>query len=159
MPGRRIFIPLAAPALLSVVLALPARACPPSLTIERPSNSSSGDGRDAFVLVHAVQGCHPGQLTVSGTAEGLVGQERRIIQLEVAPTATPGLYRVPQQWPHEGVWVLRLVVTVGDGHATALVGINASGEVTTVRQPTREGRAIREFSDADVEALLCRLAA
>lgn len=159
MSARRIAIPLGLPALLAVALAIPALACPPSLSVERPANASSRDARDAFVLVHAYQGCHPGQLTVSGSAEGLVGGERRTIPLEVWSTETPGLYRVPQQWPRQGVWVLRLVVTVGDSHATALVGINASGQVTTVRQPARDGRVIRDPSDADVEALLRSLAA
>lgn len=158
MSSRGIAVPLSLPLLLAAVLTVPLRACPPSLSIERPSRASS-DAGDAFVLVHAYQGCHPGQLMVSGTAEGLVDGERRTIPLEILPAATPGLYSVAQQWPREGVWVLRLVVTVGDGHATALVGINASGQITAVREPARSGRVIHEPSDADVEALLRSLAA
>jgi hypothetical protein len=43
------------------------------------------------------------------------------------------------------------------GHVTALVGINRSGDVTTVRLPGRAG-VIRDYSDEDVEVLLRSLA-
>lgn len=143
-------------ALLGAAAATVVLACPPSLTVERPAGASAG-GDDAFVVVRSFHGCHPGSLAVTGTAEGLVGGARRSMALQLAPTDTAGVYRVRRQWPREGVWVLRLTVTEGDGHATALVGVGPSGDVAVIRQPARRGE-VREVSDADVAALLHRLA-
>lgn len=155
---KRLRSPLAVAALLAAVYATPALACPPWISVELPVNPFASEARGAFLLVHAYHGCHAGQLSVSGTAEGLVKGERRSIPLEVAPTATVGLYLVRRQWPGEGVWILNLTVQEGDGHATALVRIGASGTVTAVRVPTLDGRVARTVSDADIEAMLHALA-
>jgi hypothetical protein len=56
------------------------------------------------------------------------------------------------------VWVVRVTVTGGDAHATALAGIGPSGDVATIREPGRRGE-YHEVSDADIAALLQRLAA
>ena len=159
MPNRLLVTTtLAATALLAAAAPTPALGCPPSLSIERPKPAESADTSGAFVVVHANRGCHPGQLAVTGTAEGMVAGSRRSITLDLARTDTPGVYVVRRQWPREGVWVLRLTVTEGDGHATALVGIGPSGEIATIREPARHGE-IRDVSDADVAALLRSLAA
>lgn len=131
--------------------------CPPQISIERPADTTAGDLRGAFLLVTARHGCHPGPLTLSGSAVGLVDGARRSIALELVATANPDVYAVRRQWSTEGVWVLRFVVDEGGGHVTALVGINRSGDVTTVRVPGRTG-VIRDYSDEDVEALLRSLA-
>jgi len=138
--------------------AAPVLLCPPQISIERPADTTVGDVRNAFLLVTTRHGCHPGPLTLSGTALGLVDGARRSISLEVVETANPGVYAVRRQWSTEGVWVLRFVVAEGGGHVTALVGINRSGDVTTVRVPGRSG-VIRDYSDEDVETLLRSLAA
>ncbi len=154
MSGRLISpVRLALVALLAPMFAAPAFACPPQIVIERPAASA-----DAFVLVHASRGCQSGRLTVTGTAEGLVGGTRRTVQLEVASTETEGVYRVRRQWPSQGVWVLRLVVRVGEGSATALVGVNATGEIATVLQQDPGRRTIPNITDADVNAMLRSLA-
>lgn len=156
MSGRIISpVRVALAVLLVPALAAPALGCPPQISIERPAARSAGD---AFLLVHASRGCHSGTLTVTGTAEGLVGGTRRSIPLEVASTDTDAVYRVRRQWPNQGVWVLRLVVRVGEGSATALVGVNASGEIATVLQQDPGRRAIPNISDADVNAMLHSLA-
>lgn len=155
MSGRIVSpIPLGLVALLAAAAATPARACPPQITVERPSVVSDS----AFVLVHASPGCVQGTLTVTGTAEGLVDGQRRAVPLEVAATGTDGVYRVRRQWPGEGVWVLRLVVRVGEGSATALVGVNAAGEVAVVRQQDPARRVYPSITDADVERMLRSLA-
>lgn len=148
-------IRLALAALLAPPLAAPVLACPPQISIERPAVSSP-DG--PFVLVHASRGCHIGKLTVTGSAEGLIGGERRSMPLDIASTETDGVYRVRRQWPSQGVWVLRLVVRVGEGSATALVGVNASGQIATVLQQDPGRRTIPSVTDADVEAMLTSLA-
>ena len=121
--------------------------------VERPGAADS-----AFVLVHASPGCTRGALTVTGTAEGLVNGQRRCVPLEIAATQSAGVYRVRRQWPSEGVWVLRLVVHVGTGSATALVGVNASGEIAQVRQQDPARRIYPYLTDADVQAMLHALA-
>lgn len=156
MSGRVISpIRLALAALLAPALAAPATACPPQIVVERPS-ASSPDG--AFLLVHASRGCQSGKLAVTGTAEGLVGGARRSIPLEISLTGTDGVYQVRRQWPGQGVWVLRLVVRVGEGSATALVGVDASGEIAMVRQQDPARRSIPNITDADVDAMLHSLA-
>jgi hypothetical protein len=80
------------------------------------------------------------------------------MSLELVATAAPGVYAVRRQWSTEGVWVLRFILDESGGHVTALVGINRSGDVTTVRVPGRSG-VIRDYSDEDVEALLRSLVA
>lgn len=158
MCGRITALRLALATLAGGLLTAPALACPPSLSIERPSQRASRVADSAFVLVHAARGCQIGPLSVSGSAEGLVGGERRSIPLQIASTETDGVYRVRRQWPSQGVWVLRLVVRVGEGTATALVGVNASGEIATVLQQDPGRRAILNITDADVEAMLHSLA-
>ncbi|HXY18789.1 MAG TPA: hypothetical protein VEH83_02225 [Gemmatimonadales bacterium] len=145
-------------ALLAAAAAPAARACPPSLTVERPSARLPAGDAGAYVVVRASHGCHAGPFAVSGSAEGLIDGARRSIALDLGRADTAGVYRVRRQWPREGVWVLRFTVTEGDGHATALVGIGPSGEVATVREPARSGQ-VRDVSDADVAALLRSLAA
>jgi len=149
-------IRLALAAVLAPALAAPptAAACPPQITVERPSAAAD----TAFVLVHASPGCQRGNVTVTGTAEGLIDGARRSIALEVAATGTEGVYRVRRQWPRTGVWVLRLVVHAGEGSATALVGIGASGEIAAVRQQDPARRIYPRITDADVDAMLRSLA-
>jgi hypothetical protein len=154
MSGRTILLlRLGLAASLIPALAATARACPPQITVERPGAADS-----AFVLVHASPGCTRGALTVTGTAEGLVNGQRRSVPLEIAATQSAGVYRVRRQWPSEGVWVLRLVVHVGTGSATALVGVNASGEIAQVRQQDPARRIYPYLTDADVQAMLHALA-
>jgi len=150
MTGR-IISPLRLAIVLLLAGATPALACPPQITVERPSTPSSDS---AFVLVHAARGCQRGTLTVTGTAEGLVDGQRRSMPLDVVATAADGVYRVRRQWPSEGVWVLRLVVRVGEGSATALVGVNASGEIAAMRQQDPARRLYPNLTDADVDAML-----
>ena len=155
MAGRIVSpVRLALAVLCAPALSAPALACPPQITVERPTAASDS----AFVLVHASPGCQRGNVTVTGTAEGLVGGARRSIALEVAATGTEGVYRVRRQWSRNGVWVLRLVVHVGEGSATALVGVGASGEIEAVREQDPARRIYPHITDADVDAMLHSLA-
>ena len=159
MPSRRFALGAAVESLvLAAALGSTASACPPSLTVATPPRGSAAVAGGAFLLVHAVKGCHPGPLTLSGTAEGLVGGERRTVALTLEPGGAADDYVVRRQWPREGVWVLRLTVAEGGGHATVLVGIGSSGAVATVRQPPRTG-AVRDPSERDIASLLRSLAA
>ena len=155
-PRHRVLGPTALAVLALVTSSTAALACPPSLTVEAASSGVAASG--AFLVLHALHGCHPGTLAVSGEAEGLIAGARRSIRLELSPAPAAGDFLVRRQWPADGVWVLRLTVTEGGGHATVLVGIGPSGTISSVRQPPRTGTA-RDPSDADIAAILRSLAA
>ena len=68
-------------ATLSLVAATPAttmhRSGPPWISIEYPANPLDASTRAAFLLVHTFHHQTPTASTLSGTAEGLVGGERK----------------------------------------------------------------------------------
>ena len=71
--------------------------------------------KDGRSLVVRTYNCGtPASLSLEGTAEGLVGGQRRTIPLEVARAAEGGVFNVARQWPAEGQWAL--VFTVAGGH-------------------------------------------
>ncbi len=161
MVSRIIALRLALAIVAATLLTVPAAACPPQISVRRPDSSTPGS---AFVLVYASRGCVRGALAVAGTAEGLVDGQRRSMRLAVEAADGDSVYRVRRQWPNQGVWVLRLVVTVGDygatgSTATALVGVNAAGESATIREQDPARRTIPVITDADLERMLRSLAA
>ncbi len=155
MTGRILSLRLALATLCSTAFAAPAKPCPPQISVER-SRAATPDS--AFVLIHASRGCMNGALTVTGTAEGLVAGARRSIPLEIAAAGGDSLYRVHRQWPSQGVWVLHLVVRVGQGSATALVGVDGAGRIAEIREQDRARRYVPVITDADVERMLRTLA-
>ena len=158
---RRTFAPasLALAALLAAATATPAAAGPPWISIELPASPWSNLPRDVFVLVHTYHHFTAVPVILSGTAEGLVGGERRSVPLSFDTTSAIGVYAVRRQWPAAGVWVLRIVLHEEHGAATAVVGIGSSGEVNLVRVPTGVGRVPRPVSDGEVSGVLRSLAA
>jgi hypothetical protein len=111
---------------------------PPWISIETPVNPYDASTRGAYLIVHTFH--HGTQLDapVSGTAEGMVGGERRTIPLQFARTSRPGAYALRKQWSDGGVWTLDIVVTQHeDDVAQALVEIGPSGQVSRVEVPTR----------------------
>jgi hypothetical protein len=149
---------------LLLVIATPAMAGPPWITIEYPGNPFDPKARDAFLVVHAFHHNTPVGLPVSGTAEGIVNGQRRTIALAFVPLSREGAFALRKQWPDEGRWLLALHVTqgAGDGNtATALVRLAADGSVASTVVPSRAGeRGIRIpalVSKADVEAAVGQL--
>jgi hypothetical protein len=158
MHGPSILRSSLALALLSAGVAAPAVAGPPWISIELPASPWSNLPRNTFVLVRTYHHFTPVPVILAGTADGLVGGVRRTIPLTFDSTAVPGLYAVQQQWPREGVWVLRITLNEEHGAATVVVGIGSSGEVSLVRVPTGVGRIPRPVSDAEVGSMLRSLA-
>jgi hypothetical protein len=71
--------------------------------------------RDGRSLVVRTFNCGtPASLSLEGSAEGLVGGQRRTIPLEITRAAEAGVFNVTRQWPAEGQWAL--VFTVAGGH-------------------------------------------
>src|SRR5437660_10128995 len=126
-------------ALVSALVATPALAGPPWISIELPANPYDQATRGAFLPVHAFHHGTPIGYLVTGTAEGIVGGERRSIKLEFNETSRDGVYALKRMWPTEGVWTLVIKANQGpDDAATAVSELGPQGEVGAVRVPTRQ---------------------
>jgi len=116
------------------------RAGPPWISIEYPANPLDPSTRGAYLLVHAFHHQLPVSSPVRGTAEGLVGGERKSVSLRFDSTTRPGVYALRKQWSDDGVWSLVIsVVPHEDNIAQALVELGPDG-VTSIRVPTRRER-------------------
>lgn len=159
----RLSLTLAAAAAASAVLVAAApsvgahRAGPPWISIEYPANPLDPTTRGAYLLVHAFHHQTPMESTVSGTAEGLVGGERKSIALRFESTGRVGVYALRKQWTDDGVWSLLISVNQhGADPAQALVELGAEG-ITAVRVPTtrqREWTVPRKVTAQEVEQSL-----
>jgi len=132
-------------------------AGPPWISIEYPANPFDASSRDAYLLVHAFHHGSPMESTVQGTAEGLVGGERKSVALRFETTTRPGVYALRKQWSDDGVWSLLISVTQHEnGAAQALVELGSDG-ITSVRVPTRRERewtVPRQITAQEVEQSL-----
>ena len=142
----------------STTLATLARIGPPWISIESPPNPHDRETRDAALVVRTY---HHGTLLeqgVRGTAEGIVGGDRRTLTLRFDRTSQPGVYALRRQWPAEGRWALVVSTGPADGAATALVALDAHGGVASVQVPSRrtaDGWNVpRAVTRAEIEALL-----
>lgn len=160
-PVRAVASAVRAASLCAAMLLLPAGAAlagPPWISVEIPANPNLREARGAMFLVRAYHHDLARAYRVTGVAEGVVDGQRRSVPFEVASTGTAGLYAVPPPDLDAGRWVLVLTLEAGETDATALVTLDAGGEVAGVRVPTRgviDGFTIpREVTDAEVEALL-----
>ena len=143
-------------AFFTTVLAAPAVAGPPWISIELPANPYDRDTRGAFLLVHAFHHGTAVSAIMSGTAEGIVNGERRTIKLEFSSTGREGVRALRKMWPDEGVWTLVITASQGpeDG-ATAVIVLGADGEVASIKVPTiRQGEwtVPAKVSMADIES-------
>lgn len=123
-------------AALAALVATPALAGPPWISIELPVNPYDQSMRGAFLLVHAFHHGTPVGYIVTGTAEGIVSGERRSIKLEFTETSRDGVYALKRMWPADGVWTLVIKANQGpDDAATAVIELGPEGEVASVRVP------------------------
>jgi len=117
-----------------------AHAGPPWVSIELPANPLNAHTREAYLLVRTYHHERTISMALSGRAEGIVNGQRRSIPLTCRQVGDGALFALDRSWPTEGTWLL--VITGGEvngkGGATALVGIDAKGEVTSVRVPSRK---------------------
>ena len=139
MHRPRSLLAFAAALSLGAVAASPAASVlgPPWISIEYPGNPFDRANPNAYLYVHTFHHANAIAARVSGTAEGLVGGERRSVALQFAKTERPGTYALRRQWPEQGTWML-VISTKSDGGdgATALVEIGPTGDVSAVRVPT-----------------------
>ena len=140
--------------------ASPATMGPPWISIEYPPSPHDPTTRDAFLLVHAFHHGTPMNFPVTGSAEGIVGGQRRSVKLGFAKTSRTGTFALKKQWPGEGTWTLMITVTQGEGAGnavTALVDIGADGDVASVKVPTArrgEWNIPKAVTVGDVDAAL-----
>ncbi len=112
---------------------------PPWISIEYPPSPYDQTTRGAYLLVHAFHHGTPADYPVAGTAEGIVGGQRRSVKLDFSRTSRAGTYALKKQWPSQGVWTLVINATQGaDDVVTALVEVGAGGEVASVKVPTEQ---------------------
>src|SRR2546429_9349417 len=110
-------------------VATPALAGPQWISIELPANPYDQATRGAFLLVHAFHHGTPIGYLVTGTAEGIVGGERRSIKLEFSETSRDGVYALKRMWPSDGVWTLVIKANQWpDDAATAVIELGPQGE-------------------------------
>ena len=137
------FVAIAATAVrVPLAVASPRVAGPPWISIEYPVNPFDPSTRGAYLLVHAFHHGTPLNYPVSGTAEGIVGGERRTITLRFETTSRSGVYALRRQWPSEGAWTLVISVTQNEGGASgvaqALVELSPTGGVAAIQVPTQQ---------------------
>lgn len=127
---------------------------PPWLSIEAPVNPSDGSLTGAVFLVHAMTHEGPPALSeVGASAEGLIGGARRSVVLQLEVTGKPGVFAVRRQWPRDGTWLVRVTLS----STTAIVTLDASGNVAGVRIPTTlaEGRPVpRAVAAREIDSTL-----
>ena len=122
---------------LTMAAATPAPLGPPWISIEYPPSPYDASTRDAFLLVHTFHHGTPIVAPVIGRAEGIVGGERRSVELKFAGTSRTGVFALNKQWGSDGTWVLFITANQGpNDDVTAVVELAANGQVAAVRVPT-----------------------
>jgi hypothetical protein len=109
--------------------------------------------RKNAVFVARTAACKsPEKTIVTAAAEGVIAGKRQTIPLRVTSLAEPGAYAVSQQWPHEGIWAVKIVATNPD------YGDYSTGIVVPVRNEQFSRAAAKQFSHAptagEVDAVL-----
>lgn len=146
------------PALLALIAiaAAPAVAGPPWMSVEMPANPFDRATRGAYLVVHTYHHDVEVPYVIGGTAEGLVGNQRRSVRLEATPTGRTGSAAIRKNWGDDGVWVLK--IGVEDVEIGMAVGVGSDGQVQFVRVPTSRNGAPRQVARAEVETMLRALA-
>ena len=130
---------------------------PPWISIESPPNPHDRTTRGALLVVRTYHHGDQVDQGVRGTAEGLVGSERRTVKLDFQKTSQAGVYALRRQWPEEGRWALVISTGGANDGATALVSLDGRGQVASVNVPTRQqdGWTVpRAVTSSEVNALL-----
>ena len=135
------------------VLATPALAGPPWITIEiKPFGGM-------FLIARTFHHGTPQGMALIGTAEGLVGGQRRSVPLRFDRTDVANAFAVPASWGTEGVWVLNIVTREEHGGAGAVVGVDRAGTAAFVRFPRDVTGISRGATRGEIDAMLRALEA
>ena len=98
------------------------------ITVHSGASALGREAPETAVLVE-VGGCaNPKDATLRGTAEGVVGGERRAVALEFTPTSKPNVYAVKRTWEAKGVVVLSITGTAYGRNSRVVVEVGPGGE-------------------------------
>jgi hypothetical protein len=132
---------LALAVLATALVAAPAVAGPPWISIEFPADPYDAATRGAFLVARAFHCATPASQRLTGTAEGIVNGVRQTLVLEFSETGREGVYALKRTWPEQGTWTLVLQAHQGPtSAATAVLELGPDGAVTSIRVPTMEQR-------------------
>jgi hypothetical protein len=124
---------------LLLILAVPAVAGPPWISIEYPVNPHDPETRGALLVVRTYHHDTAIPSRVVARAIGAPDGRRVARSLEVVPTSTEGVYAVRGTLSPDAEWVVAVTRENAEGgaSATALVALRGDGEVLAVRVPSR----------------------
>jgi hypothetical protein len=146
-------------ALFGLLLATPALAGPPWISIEYPANPHHESTRGALMLVRAYHHSTGIDAPLSGTLEGIVDGKRVSRRIDITRTNIAGTYAVRAGMPREGTWVVAIHLRNGteDG-AGAVVTLDSRGSIAHVEVPSnrsRDGWTVpRAINRGDVDSAL-----
>ena len=102
---------------------VPAFAGALTLQADDPSTNREAMAKNAVVTAH-ITACHsPEKTVVTATAEGIVNGKHQTISLKVIRLSEPGSFAVAREWPHGGIWTVKMIATNPDykDYATSIV--------------------------------------
>ncbi len=136
-PVRRLSPALVTGLLALALIAPPAHAGPPWISVELPANPHDPATRGALLVLHTYHHGTPVAQPITCTLEGIVKGDRRSVTCQAVATARGGVYAIRGNVPTDGLWML--VVTSREEHASAqiLVDFSRDGQVAAVRVPAR----------------------
>jgi hypothetical protein len=119
------------------------------LQLGNPEANPEAQKLHAAVLIK-VAGCQdPATASVSATAVGVVGGERRTIPLKLEKLSEAGAYVLTQQWPREGKWVIEIVGKSDSRFTNTLVTAGPEGV-----DRLHAKMAMKAFTASEVESML-----
>lgn len=124
---------------------------PPWMSVEMPANPLDPVTRGAAFVVRTYRHDRPEAGALSGTAEGIVGGERRSIELRFTATGRPGVFKVDQTWPDTGAWIL----AISSGENTHL--LIELGEHGGVQRTSYYGQDAADLSLRSIKTVTGRL--
>jgi hypothetical protein len=134
---------------LLAVLAAPLFAGGFFLQLGNPEANPEAQKLHAVVVIKAA-GCQdPATASVSATAVGVVGGERRTIPLKVEKLSEAGAFALTQQWPREGKWVIEIVGKSPTMFTNTLVTAGPDGV-----DRLHAKMAMKPFTPSEVESML-----
>ena len=141
------------------LVALPAHAGPPWISVELPANPHDARTRGALLLVHTYHHGASMEQSIACAIEGLVDGARRTRTCRAQPTSRPGVYAIRGDLPEQGVWMLVVTGREGSATATALVDFGRDRQVAGVRVPSRQAEGGRwtipvPVTERDIDAAL-----
>jgi hypothetical protein len=84
------------------------------LEVGSPAGNPEATAKSAVVVARVTACKSPEKSSVTATAEGVVHGKRQSIPLKVIYLATPGTFAVAREWPKEGTWAVKMVLTNPD---------------------------------------------